>query len=365
MNLIALNATSLLRIRMNLDDASAASKVDRSKMIATMEKTPDRLKPPLDAPSTIGKAFEKPRNVVLGGVGGSGIIGDVLTDYMRGEGSVPVSVCRSMRLPAHVGNETLFVGVSYSGETAETLALVDQAVHRDARVLVVASGGKLIQYAIQERLGYLKVTEGLLPRVALPELIGAVVYLMGKAGMINGAEKMLQNSSETLRSQIGDIGMHVPLQRNMAKQAAQNMIGKLPLLLGSEDAGSVLRRFKNELNENSKMPAFYYTLPEAYHDDVEGLKALCQLVRPQPIFLRDKAETAGQGRTRERLYGLFKEFGIERILEFEGKGDDRLQQLLTAIMFGDFVSVYLALLLGVDPSELTLIPRFREAMRGS
>lgn len=352
-------------VRMDLDDASAASKVDRSSMIATMEKTPDRLNPPIDASSTIGKAIEQPRSIVLGGIGGSGIIGDVVTDYMRAEGSVPVAVCRSMRLPAHVGKDTLFVGISYSGETSETISLVDQAVRKDAKVLVVASGGKLIQYAIRERLGYLRVAEGLLPRVALPELMGAVVFLMGKAGMISDTEKLLQNCAETLRSQIGVIGIHVPLQSNVAKQTAQGILGKLPLLLGSEDTGSVLRRFKNELNENSKMPAFYYTLTEAYHDDVEGLKSLCQLVRPQPVLLRDKAETASQERARERLYRLFKELGIDRVLEFEGRGEGKLQQLLTAIMFGDFVSVYLALLLGVDPSELTLIPRFREAMRGT
>jgi glucose/mannose-6-phosphate isomerase len=144
---------------------------------------------------------------------------------------------------------------------------------------------------------------------------------------------------------------------------AQALRDKLPVLIGHDEDTSVLRRFKNELNENSKMPAFFYTVPEAYHDDIEGLRTLRQLVNVKPIILRNRAETPGQMKTREKLYSLLSEIGFPSIIEFEGIGSDRLSQLLTAIMFGDYVSVYLAALRAVDPSEVMLIPKFREAMR--
>jgi glucose/mannose-6-phosphate isomerase len=350
---------------MNLDDIKALSKVDRSRSLEVMEKTPERLTPPPDAASTCGARIERPSNIVFGGVGGSGIIGDIVSDYLRSVGDVPVSVCRSVRLPAYVGKGTLFVAISYSGETPETLSLLDQALRKGALAVTVGSGGKLLDKSRREGIGYLKVPEGLLPRLALPELLAAVGFVMGRAGLIKGIEKLLWDSAETLRAQIREIGTNAPLQENKAKLTAQALLDRLPLLFGSEDTGSVLRRFKNELNENSKMPAFYYTLPEGYHDDVEGLKMLSKLARTQPIVLRDQDENLGQRRARERLYGLFVELGFQTVLEFEGLGKNMLQRLLSAVMFGDYVSAYLAVLREVDPSELTLIPRFREAMRGN
>jgi glucose/mannose-6-phosphate isomerase len=272
-------------------------------------------------------------------------------------------VCRSIQIPAYVGKRTLFVAISYSGETPETLALLEQAVRKKATIVAVGSGGRLLDKSKQNTFGYVKVQEGLLPRVALPELLAATVLVTGSAGLIQDTEKLLRDTAEMLRAQIREIQPSARVRENKAKQMAEAMLGRLPLLFGGEDMGSVLRRLKNELNENSKMPAFYYALPEGYHDDVEGLKMLTKLAHPQPIFLRDKDESGGQRKTRERLYNLFLELGVQSVLEVEGVGQNKLQRLLTAIMLGDYLSVYLALLRDVDPSELTLIPRFREAMR--
>ena len=99
-------------------------------------------------------------------------------------------------------------------------------------------------------------------------------------------------------------------------------------------------------------------------ESIEGLKALGQLARPQPILLRTKNEIEGQNRTREQLALLLSDLGFPPVLEFKGNGDDDLSQLLTAITFADYVSAYLAILRGVEPSELSAIPSFREAMRG-
>jgi len=158
---------------------------------------------------------------------------------------------------------------------------------------------------------------------------------------------------------IGTVGVSVPLPKNHAKQMAIALEGHLPLLLGSEDNCSVLRRFKNELNENSKAPAFYFTLPEAYHNDVEGLKTLTELSRTQPILLHNLHQTEGEERTEKRLVELLSQLEFARALSFEGVGEDRLGWLLSAITFGDYVSTYLAALREVDPTKLSLIPNFR------
>jgi glucose/mannose-6-phosphate isomerase len=348
---------------MNLDDAEALGKVDKSHMLELMEKTPERLLAPPEATSGVRRMPRKPRCVVIGGVGGSGIVGDVLADYLRYVVEVPISVCRNLQLPSTVTKNALFIAITYSGETRETLALMAQAARRKARMIAITSGGAALSQCVKTRTPYVKVPAGMLPRVALPEMVAAVTSVFGSAGILKAPNRLLSEASKSLAMEISAIRPGVPMDRNPAKQMAQALRDKLPVLIGHDEDTSVLRRFKNELNENGKMPAFFYTVPEAYHDDIEGLRTLRQLVNVKPIILRNRAETPGQMKTREKLYSLLSEIGFPSIIEFEGIGNDRLSQLLTAIMFGDYVSVYLAALRAVDPSEVMLIPKFREAMR--
>jgi glucose/mannose-6-phosphate isomerase len=298
-------------------------------------------------------------NIVFGGVGGSGIVGDILTDYMRSEVDIPVAVCRSVKIPRYVGKHSLFVAISYSGETGETLGMLEQAKSNGADVVVICSGGKLLNIAQSQGIPHVKVDGGMPPRLALPELVAALTYVLGQVGVFKDSRKLLEMASRSVREMIGTVGVSIPLAKNQAKQMAAALKDHLPFLLGSENSSSVLRRFKNELNENSKVPAFYFTLPEAYHNDVEGLKTLTELSRPQPILLRNKHQTEGEERTEKRLVELLKQLGFLRVVNFEGIGEDRLGWLLSAITFGDYVSTYLSALRGVDPTKLSLIPSFR------
>jgi glucose/mannose-6-phosphate isomerase len=350
---------------MLLDDAKAIREIDRSNMLSIMERTPARLAAPVDALKTCRGKFGTFENVVLGGVGGSGIVGDVLSDYCRESADVPFVVCRTLRIPKFVGKRTLFLAISYSGETQETLSELEQAMRKGAKVVAITSGGKLLSQAKSRDLPHVRVPSGLLPRLALPELLAAAVFVAGSAELLRDASEHLSKTAKSLRDLIEKVKQTVPSQQNNAKRMAQSLVNRLPLLIGDEAHGSVLRRFKNELNENSKVPAVYYTLPEGYHDDVEGLDVLRQLANPQPILLRTHEEADGQRRTRKQLVGLLSELGFPPVLEFEGRGEGILSQLLTAITFADYVSVYLAILRGVDPAELRLIPKFREAMRGN
>jgi len=349
---------------MTLDDLNAMREIDRSDMLSLMGQAGDRLRPPLDASETC-PPLRKPSNVVFGGVGGSGIAADIIVDLSRDTVEVPVSVCRSPVIPKFVSHQTLFVAVSYSGETEETLSMVSQAKERDAEIAVIASGGRLLREALRSKLAHLTLPTGMLPRVALPELVAAVAYVMGACGLSEEVSRVLAETGPDVRHEITTIGPTVPTQANPAKQMAMAVSGRLPLLIGNEEDASVLRRFKNELNENSKVPAFCYTLPESYHDDIEGLRALRELANVQPIILRSPKETESQSRTRRQLVALFEDLEFPDPLEFQGRGSGRLSQLMTAITFGDFVSVYLSLLRRVDPSEMRLIPKFRATMRAS
>jgi glucose/mannose-6-phosphate isomerase len=302
---------------------------------------------------------ETPMSLVFMGVGGSGIVGDILTDYCRDAVGIPVMVCRSLKIPKFVGKDTLVVAISYSGETRETLDMFEEARHSGARLAAVCSGGKLLDAARTLGVPYVKVTAGMLPRVALPELVGAAIHVLAAVGILEDTHRLLDMATSSTRALIDEVKATVPLERNPAKQVATALMGRLPLLIGSEENISVLRRFKNELNENSKVPAVFYTLPEAYHDDIEGLKALCELSQPQPVILRSHIQAERELRTGERLLQVLSQLHFPTPASFSGLGDGRLEWLLSAIAFGDFVSVYLSALRGVDPSEMSLIPSFR------
>jgi glucose/mannose-6-phosphate isomerase len=347
---------------MTLDDVAALRKLDRSSMLDKMEDTPNRLKPPADAETTFSNSFVEPRNVVIGGVGGSGIVGDIVVDYLKTESDIPIDVCRAYNLPSYVDETTLFLAISYSGETRETLKLLDQAKKRNAMLACITSGGTLLSASLAQEIPHLKVVAGLPPRVALPELLAAALFGMGKV-FVNNPDRILAAASKSLAVQIQSIKRDIPTTDNKAKQMAEQLHDKLPLLLGPEERVSVLRRFKNELNENSKMPAFYMTMPECYHNDIEGLELLNRLCSTQPIFLRTKA-TESQSKTTENFYALLRDLGFSPVMAFEGQGDDVLSELLTAITFGDFVSAYLALIRRVDPTDLLLIPKFKAVASG-
>jgi glucose/mannose-6-phosphate isomerase len=241
--------------------------------------------------------------------------------------------------------------------------MFEQAKASHARLVVISSGGELLRIARSDGIPYAKVTGGLLPRVALPELLGAGTYVLAQAGIIGDGRGLLELARASVTGLIEGVKGAVPLERNPAKQVASSLLGRLPVLIGNEEDASVLRRFKNELNENSKMPAFCYMLPEAYHDDVEGLKGLSDLSKPQPIVLRGYVQGGVEQLVANELFEMFSQLAFPEPLFFSGMGDGRFEWLISAITFCDFVSFYLAVLRGVDPSKLSLIPRFR-AVRG-
>jgi glucose/mannose-6-phosphate isomerase len=348
---------------MQLDDSTAVRTIDKSDMLATMEKTIERLAPPANANETCNLAPLEPRNIIFAGVGGSGIVGDVLCDYSRRAIGIPSFVCRASRIPSFVDENTLFIAISFSGDTNETLGMLDQARRAHARLATVTSGGKLHSNSIDEKIPYVEVPRNLIPRVALPELLAATIFVLGKGRVVRDTDSLLEATRAAVRQQIDLVKASVPQSQNKAKQAAAALNDRLPLLIGDEENASVLRRFKNELNENAKVPAFYMAIPEAFHDDIEGFATLRQLSKTQPLFLHSPEESAGETKTVEKLEELLVELGYPPPIAFEGKGTERLGWLLSAITFGDYVSAYLAILRSIDPSTLALIPKFR-AIRG-
>lgn len=349
---------------MSLDDREALRRIDRSGIFQLMERTPSRLRPPPDAAGTYGTPYDEADSVLLGGLGGSSIAGDIVSDYCKTITDVPVSVCRTVHIPKWVGKKSLFVAISYSGETIETLGQLDQAAKRGAKLAVISSGSELLSTAKDRAIPHLRIPPSLPPRIALPELIAAVMFSLGSASILKNIERLLSDAASHVKDLISQVEPEVQSTRNSAKKCALALHQKLPLIIGDEEYGSALRRFKNQINENAKTPAFYYMMPEGFHNDIEGLATLGKLAKVQPIILKTLEISEGQKRTHEQLIHSLEEIGFPPAFRFQGSGPDKFSELITAVTFADFASVYLAALREVDPAELTLIPKFKAVLRG-
>jgi len=296
-----------------------------------------------------------PRQVVVCGMGGSAIGGDYLRALFEEYGDLPVQVIRDYHLPHSVDAHTLVFAVSYSGNTEETLACYGQARAREAMILAVSSGGELQQRAYADGVYHLQVPGGQPPRTALGHLFIPLMRLAERLGLLPDLSQPYSQMLQRLVQTRDALQMSVPSEQNPAKQLAQALYRRIPLIYGSGGArATVAMRWKGQINENAKQHAFAYTFPELNHNEILGwVKASEQASNWSVVVLRDPDESA-KIRTRievtRRLVGERAEWH-----ELTAQGASQLERLMHLTYFGDFVSLYLALLNAVDPENIDYI----------
>lgn len=296
-----------------------------------------------------------PRQVIVCGMGGSAIGGDYLRALFEEYGELPVQVIRDYHLPHSVDAQTLVFAVSYSGNTEETLSCYLQARERGAMILAVSSGGELQQRAHADGVPHIQVPGGQPPRTALGYLFIPLMRLAERLGLLPDLSQPYTQMLTRLVQTRAALQMEVPFERNPAKQLAQALHGRIPLIYGSGGArATVAMRWKGQINENAKQHAFAYTFPELNHNEILGwVKASEQASNWSVVVLRDPDESA-KIRTRievtRRLVGECATWH-----ELTAEGTSQLERLMHLTYFGDFVSIYLAFLNHVDPENIDYI----------
>ena len=338
----------------DLDDLESLAALDEQRKLAILEAFPDGCKRALrlgdELPLSPG--LEEVRLIVTTGMGGSGITGDLLARLIE----LPTIAYRGYSLP-RVDRETLVIGISYSGNTEETLSSVKLAMERGAKLLCLSSGGELERLALEQGLPFIRVPGGLQPRAAIGYLLLPLLKLLCRLGL-SGLEGELASLPHTLSALKRHWGAAVPLKANRAKQLAQGLYGKIPLIYGVEgttDAAAL--RWKAEINEDSKQPAFWNSIPELCHNEIVALEGAALLPQMKVILLRSRFD---HPRNHQRI-GILENLLVERGIEYEevwAEGEGKLAQLLGLVYLGDFVSFYLAMLNGVDPTPVRLIAEF-------
>jgi glucose/mannose-6-phosphate isomerase len=347
-----------------LDNQEQIKGIDRKGMLETVAEIPEML---LDAASLSNKisvpAFDGIRHIVFAGMGGSAISGDIASDLLRDKVKLPFSVNRSYRIPSFVDQATLFFAVSYSGNTEETLAATGEAAKRGAKIVCVTSGGKLKDIAEKKGYPLCAVPTGFQPRAALPYLLIPILKVLGELGFPVGGDEEIAETVRLLQKLKKDCGPSAPLRSNPAKQLAAKLPGKIPMVFAvAESSASAGLRLKTQLNENSKVTAVFNIFPELNHNEIVNLSALkhgghnfCL------VFLRSEGDHERVAKRMEITKSLI---GTELggVNEIWAKGKSAFCKILSLIYFGDLVSVYLALLQGVDPTEVEIITRLKREL---
>lgn len=294
------------------------------------------------------------RNIVVNGLGGSAIGGDLLRSYLAGELKVPFIINRGYTLPEFVNEHSLVVISSYSGNTEETIAAHREAIKRGAKVLCISSGGETGRTAVKNRQPLITVPKGFPPRAALGYSFFPLLVTLGKLKFIRPRDKDIRETITLLRKKSK---LYASLtSANVALELAKQLYTKIPIVYSASERFDVVNlRWRGQLAENAKVLAFGHVLPEMNHNELVGWKVLQRHMEEMVvIFLRDKDD---HERTKIRMEITKSIVGgyAKKIIEVESEGTSLLARMFSLVYLGDWVSYYLAMLNGVDPTPVKVI----------
>jgi glucose/mannose-6-phosphate isomerase len=304
-----------------------------------------------------------PSHLLVLGMGGSGIGGDLLRSLLYDRVRFPVTVVKDYTLPGWVGPGAVVFACSYSGNTEETLAAYGAAGAAGAACVAVTSGGRLAQRAQEDGVPLVRIPSGLPPRAALGYLLGPMLGALHRWGWVDGLEEDVVEAEALLRRLAAEWGPDVPTAHNPTKQLARSLVGRVPVVYAASRLSEpAALRWKTQLNENSKVYATWNVFPELNHNETvgwalagqpEGLLEVVVLRDPEdPPRLVRRVEI-----TREVVLG-----GATGVHQVHARGARRLSRLLSLVLFGDLVSVYLAYLNEVDPTPVTVIDELKRRL---
>lgn len=297
-------------------------------------------------------------NIVFSGMGGSALAA-LLAKTWPGF-KVPFEVTRGYHLPAHVGTKTLVIASSYSGNTEETISALHDAEKMGAHIICVSSGGKLEELAKEKGHLWVKLPTAAQPRFAVLYSFKAFITVLEKAGFVNhdSAEKELHETAEFLKNHLSSFSPTVPTSKNLAKKLALDIIGLSPVVYGGPLMAPVAYKWKISFNENAKNVAWWNEFPEFNHNEFMGW-ASHPIDKPYAII--DLRSSFEHERIQKRFELTAKLLSGRRPSPhtIQAEGETLLEQMLYMMALGDFVSLYVALLNGINPTPVELIEKFK------
>jgi len=346
-----------------LDQQEKVKEIDKSDMLSHLMKTPDYCRDAVNRAKQV-KVPEKlkPKNIVIAGMGGSAIGGEILQDWLRDEFPIPIEICRDYSLPAYANKDTLFFANSYSGNTEETLSAFLDAVRRKCTAITITSGGHLLSFSEELQAPHVTIPSQLPPRVAIPYLFFPLPVLMEKIGLLSSREEALQEAIQVLKKVGEENSPKILTESNQAKKLALELVETTPITYGFRQYQSIAHRLKTQFNENSKVPSKHDVFPELNHNETVGWEAPETLTKNYSILLIRDPDEPPEIRRRIETTNSLAFHKAKKVLEIHARGEKKLAKMFSVLRIGDFASVYLAILQGIDPTPVKIIDEVKRAL---
>jgi glucose/mannose-6-phosphate isomerase len=340
---------------------AAIAQVDTSDQLGDVLALPEHLRDAVwRVESAIMQDWDTPAGLVVAGMGGSAIGGALARAALGDHLSRPIFVTRGYGLPTWTTPETMVLCASYSGDTEETLACYESAGALGAKRMVVTTGGRLAELARAEDVPVIPLPGGFQPRAAVAYMIVAALEVAALCGAGPRLTPEIDVAASHTEQLVSEWGPDTP-EDSLAKEIARGLSGTTPVMAGAGLTTAVAYRWKTQINENAKQPAFFHELPELDHNELAGWEGARDVGRFSAVFLDD---SDAHPRVKERMDLTERLIAGNAAASFrvETRGQTAIERVISLVLLGDLVSIYMAALRGVDPGPVKAIDELKAAL---
>jgi len=342
-------------------DSDSIEAVDPGGMLGDVLAQPLQLGDALWRTQSAGiRPRDRAGGLVVCGMGGSAIGGDLASAALGDRATRPITVVRGYAIESWTPPESLVLCASYSGETEETLACFEAAGAAGAQRVVLTTGGTLAELARQEGVPVIGVPAGMQPRAAVIYMTIGTMECAALCGAAPGLHAEIDTATALLERLVEEWGPAAG-DDSLAKSVARQLVGTIPVMYGASATIAPARRWSSQLNENAGVSAFWTELPEANHNQICGWERGRELAPLSGVFLCDPDQHPRVQRHVDLAAAELERVGAPAI-QVHTQGDSRLERVLSAVLLGDLVSVYMAILAGVDPTPAPVLSRLKQQL---
>jgi len=351
--------------KISLDDKENALKIDQQNMLACIEEIPEQLK---DCWQEVKKLiipahYLSIKNIIVLGMGGSAIGGELVKGLISRELKIPFYNIRDYTLPNFVDSKSLVIASSYSGNTEETLEALSQAISKGAKIIGITTGGKVEAMSLANNFPILKIKYKSLPRAAIGYSIISILGILAKLSIVDFKDEDVSIAISEMLELKSKIDINVSENKNQAKDLAKKIQNLIPMVVAGGSLIPVARRFKGQINENSKQMAFYDEFPELNHNTVMGFDFPKEIRNMLFVLMLQSEYDHPRVKLREQI--IIEILGKKKI-KYDAimftPSQSPFSEMMKMIMFGDYLSYYLAILNNVNPTIIEMIDFLKEKL---
>lgn len=350
-----------------LDNLAQIQKLDKGNILNSIERLPEQVEEAWEQTSNlleIPPDYKNCQNIVIAGMGGSALGGRIIHYLEFNKLRAPLEVVTGYNLPSYVNSNSLVLLSSYSGNTEETITATHNALKRNAKIIGITTGGKLLDILERENLPVYKINPlnnpSGQPRMGLGYSISAISGILSKLQFIEKSD--MQSSINKMEEFIKEFGVREPSKTNIAKVFAEKISRKIPILISSEHLIGSTHAMKNQINENSKSFSMHFEISELNHHLLEGLKFP---MKAKEILHFLFFESKNYFERIQKRYPITQDVIKQNRYSFDIyrlKSQDKLEEVFEILILGSYISFYMAILHGIDPSPIPWVDYFKQKM---